>query len=427
MKLIYIVISLLLILQSYSVYALQNHPLAILWDIDDEDVPEWLELERDLIAIDDILRPILEEEESFISSFGGTYINIFNRTIIVNTVDFSKVDELLALPQIKPYNNSLYFKEANNSLSQLKNNFVEITWLSKLKHAKNLYILTDMEYNNIVLYFFDKQDNNTEFLNAVKPFNPTIFYFNQEETPQTRIRPRRDVNNSKREINSKLLSGDGIYNSANSGHCSVGFWAENIDKQDPLYIITAGHCFDYTSSTNDFYYLPWDWNATQTNLSYIGPMIYRTEYPDFSVIQVDGEDVSPSFAIRNTDNDQYKEFIITGDAPLSSHGVHACKSGYTTHFTCGFVKGLNGIFIREESFRSDLIVTDLYSESGDSGGPVMSFVSPQNLNSVVLHSIHIAGGAGLSAAHSIDKIFEDLKDLCCINRLKDLVLYLGNS
>ncbi|KAF0555595.1 S1 family peptidase [Gigaspora margarita] len=423
MKLIYILINLLLILQSYSVYALQNHPLAVLWNIDDEHVPEWLEFERYLIAIDDILRPILEEE-SFISSFGGTYINIFYGTIIVNTVDFSKVDELLALPQIKPYNNSLYFEEANNSLSQLKNNFAEIFWLSKLKHAKNLYILTDMEYNNIVLNFFNRKDNNTEFLDAVKPFNPTIFYFDGEETPPTIIRPRRDVDNSKREIRNRLLGGEGVYNSATSRPCSAGFWAVNKDEPEPLYIITAGHCINETSGRNDFYYLPWN---AQTNLSYLGPMIYSTDDPDFSVIQVNGEDVSPSFAISNTDNDQYKEFIITGDALLSSHGVHACKSGYTTHFTCGYVKGLNGIFISEEHLRSNLIITDLYSESGDSGGPVMSFVSPQDLNSVVLHSIHVAGGAGLSASHSIDEIFKNLEESCCIHSLKDLVLYLGNS
>ncbi|KAF0559604.1 hypothetical protein F8M41_005296 [Gigaspora margarita] len=97
-------------LQNYLVYASQNHPLAKLWDIYDEHVPEWLEFERYLIDLDDILRPILEEE-SFISSFGGTYINIFNETITVNTVDFSKVDELLALPEINPYNNSLHSKK----------------------------------------------------------------------------------------------------------------------------------------------------------------------------------------------------------------------------------------------------------------------------------------------------------------------------
>ncbi|RIB12532.1 hypothetical protein C2G38_2249439 [Gigaspora rosea] len=413
-------------LQSYSVYALQNHPLAILWGIDDKDVSEWLEFERHLIAIDDILRPILEEE-SFISSFGGTYINIFDGTITVNTVDFSKVDELLALPQINPYNNSLYFIEANNSLSQLKNNFGEISFLSKLKHAKNLYILTDMEYNNIVLYFFDRNDNNSEFLDAVKPFNPTIFYFDEEETPQPIIRPRRDVDNSKREIRTKLLNGDGL---DNGNLCSAGFWAMSRDEPMPLYIITAGHCINLTDHRNDFYYVPWDWdlNATQSKL-YLGPMIFHSqnENPDFLVIQVDGEDVFPSYAIRNTDNDQYKEFIITNDALVSSQGIHICKSGYTTHFTCGFVKGLNGIFIRKESYISDLIVTNLYAEGGDSGGPVISFVSPQDLNSVVLHGIHVGGGGGLAVANSIETIFKELEEESSIRRLQYLVLYLGNS
>ncbi|KAF0555592.1 S1 family peptidase [Gigaspora margarita] len=418
-------------LQSYSVYASQNHPLAVLWNIDDEYVPEWLEFERNLIDLDDTLRPILEEE-SFISSFGGTYINIFDGTITVNTVDFSKVDELLTLPEINPYNNSLHFKQANNSLSQLKNNFVELSFLSKIKHANMVYILTDMEYNNIVLYFFNRSVNNTDFLNAVEPFHPTIFYLDEEKTPQTIIRPRRDVDNSKREIRTKLLDGEGLYNTVNGYLCSAGFWAMSRDEPMPLYIITAGHCFDQTNHRNDFYYVPWnwDWNTTTSNLTYIGPMIFHSENanPDFSVIQVDGEDIFPSFAIRNTDNDQYKEFIITNDAPVSNQGVHICKSAYTTHFTCGFVKGLNGILIQEESFRTDLIITDWYSGSGDSGGPVMSFVSPQNLNSVVLHGIHVVGGGdiGFAAANSIETIFNELEE-SGIRRLQDLVLYLGNS
>ncbi|KAF0486343.1 hypothetical protein F8M41_022658 [Gigaspora margarita] len=283
--------------------------------------------------MDDILRSTLKEEP-YISSFGGTYIDIFNGTIIVNTVDFSKVDELRALPQINPFINPLHFKPANNSLIQLKNNFDEIYSLSRIKFAKNLYILTDMEYNNIVLYFFDSHDNNTEFLNAVKPFNPIIFYLNGEDFT--------NYNNSKREIRKKLLGGDGLYNRASNYICSAGFWAMNRYEPEPL------------------------------------------------------------------------------------HGVHICKSGYTTHFTCGFVKGLNGIFIRKEYISTDLIVTDLYSEPGDSGGSVMSFVSPQDLNSMVLNGIHVAGGAGLSVALSIEIIFEVLKE-SDMRKLVDLVLYLGNS
>ncbi|CAG8746788.1 34988_t:CDS:1, partial [Racocetra persica] len=190
MKANYILIKLLITLQIYSVYAQQNHPLAQLWNISDADVPEWLESERHLIGIDDILRPILEDDY-FISSFGGTYIDIFVELIYVNTVDFSKVDELLALPQIKPHKNFIYFREANNSMSQLKHNFGKISFLARINDAQKLYILTDMEYNNIVLYFFDRHIDNSEFLNAVERFNPIILYFDE---PQTIIRPRSGGN-----------------------------------------------------------------------------------------------------------------------------------------------------------------------------------------------------------------------------------------
>ncbi|RIB06950.1 hypothetical protein C2G38_2046399 [Gigaspora rosea] len=136
-----------------------------------------------------------------------------------------------------------------------------------------VYTLTDMEYNNIVLYFFD----NTEFLNDVEPFNPTILYFDEEETPQTIIRSRYDVDNSRREIRKKLLDGDGLYNSATRCPCSAGFWAMSKDEPEPLYIITAGHCINETSYQTYFYYLPWGWNDTQSKLSYIGQMIFRSE------------------------------------------------------------------------------------------------------------------------------------------------------
>ncbi|CAG8722922.1 14561_t:CDS:2, partial [Racocetra fulgida] len=100
-----------------------------LWNISDADVPEWLESERNLIAIDEILRPILEDDS-----------------------------------------------------------FTQITG------AQKLYILTDMEYNNIILYFFDRHTDNSEFLNAVERFDPTILYFDEPlSVTQTIIRPRSGV------------------------------------------------------------------------------------------------------------------------------------------------------------------------------------------------------------------------------------------
>ncbi|RIB24248.1 hypothetical protein C2G38_2169069 [Gigaspora rosea] len=178
-------------LQSYSIYAAQQHPLARLWDVEDTEVPELLKIERNLISIDELLRPILEQDD-FISSFGGTYINIFENHIVVNTVNYSKVDDLLALPQIISHEAFLHFNEANNSM---------------------------------------------KFINATKPFNPKIFYADNFTAPQNITRSRYVVNS--RNLKVKVLGGDGLYN---DGLCSVGFWAADRIISDKFYIITAGHC-----------------------------------------------------------------------------------------------------------------------------------------------------------------------------------------
>ncbi|CAG8671414.1 42893_t:CDS:1 [Gigaspora margarita] len=137
--------------------------------------PELLEIERNLISIDEILRPILEQDD-FISSFGGTFINIFRNHIVVNTVNYSKVDDLLALPQITSNEKFLYFNKANNSMSQIKFNFEQINVRADLIKPKQVFIYIDMLLNNNVLYFERSDINNTEFITAAKPFNPTIFY-----------------------------------------------------------------------------------------------------------------------------------------------------------------------------------------------------------------------------------------------------------
>ncbi|CAG8820629.1 12219_t:CDS:1, partial [Gigaspora margarita] len=189
MRVIYFLLILLSILQSHSIYAQRYHPLANLWEVDDTEVPEYLEFEKNLTAIDEILRPILEQDD-FISSFGGTSINIFENHIVVNTVNYSKVDDLLALPQITPHKAFLFFKKTNNSMSLLKHNFYKISSIAQIIHPKRVLIYIGMEYNNVVLYFLGHNINNTEFIDAVKSFNPTIIYEGSSPPSQNIIRPQ---------------------------------------------------------------------------------------------------------------------------------------------------------------------------------------------------------------------------------------------
>ncbi|RIB05641.1 hypothetical protein C2G38_2219087 [Gigaspora rosea] len=106
MRVIYLLIIVLISIQNYSIYAQQNHPLAKLWGINDAEVPEWLGTESHLKLIDGILRPILEFDDNFSSS------------------------ELLALPQISPFNESLHFENVTYSMKELKDYFQGITLMA---------------------------------------------------------------------------------------------------------------------------------------------------------------------------------------------------------------------------------------------------------------------------------------------------------
>ncbi|KAF0498864.1 serine protease [Gigaspora margarita] len=276
-----------------------------------------------------------------------------------------------------------------------------------------------MVANNNVLYFLDVNIDNTEFINATNPFNPIIVYPGNPPVSQNTKRSRYDVDSP--EIKIEVLGGDGLYNVQSGFLCSVGFWV--IDRFNPneFYLITSGHCYNKKVSLNEFSYVPW---GTETPALYIGPMEIAMINPyDFGIIYLNSNDVAPTFAIRNDDADQYKELIITDDAPASNVGIHICKSGYKTHLSCGYVFGLNGIYIEEKDYTiEDLIITDMSGDGGDSGGTVFSFVSPSNLNSVVGRGIIISGGRGIIAAQSLNTIFIELETLS-----RYFKLYLGDS
>ncbi|RIB14889.1 hypothetical protein C2G38_2143834 [Gigaspora rosea] len=418
MKAIYLLIILLLSLQSYSIYALQTHPLAKLWKVNDTEVPILLEFEKNLTAIDDILRPILEEDE-FISSFGGTYIDQIEDKLylVVNTVNESKVDQLLKLPKINPYEDFLYFFKTNNSMSRMKYNFDKIAAITQSFKPKDVLIYIDMSLNNVVVYLFNAlYFNNTKYINAVDPFNPSIIYEYTPSVPQNLLRPQHDA----RFLNIRILGGDGLYiknknNDSDNWLCSAGFWTSDRYNPNKKYIIIAGHCVENNFDHAMVFFQPW--NSTQPYVSYIGSSVYNPiNFYDIGIIHVENEDFFPIPAIKNTDADQYKELIIIDGIPVFSHGVHICKSGRTSHFTCGYVQGLNGIYSTGDRFALEIIITSTDVKGGDSGGPVLSFVSPQDLFLVVVHGIVINRG---SSAQSIDTIFHVIKE----NTGLDLTLY----
>ncbi|KAF0550185.1 S1 family peptidase [Gigaspora margarita] len=259
--------------------------------------------------------------------------------------------------------------------------------------------------NNNVIYVPNITDY-TEFINATKPFDPIIIDISNSSASQNLAQSRHKVY----PLNIKVLGGDGLYN-YQAGTCSAGFWVFDIDGG--FYIITAGHCYE----PGVWFHLPWGSNGPSLS---IGPMVFNSLNYDVGVIFLEDHDVTPTFIIRNDEADQYEELIITDGESVSSHDVHICKSGYKTHFTCANVFGVNGILVSIDGKISyDLIITGLRSDFGDSGGPVLSFVSPQDLHLVVVHGIYIAGAG---TALSIDKIFNELD-----KHYKNLTLYQGQT
>ncbi|RIB22790.1 hypothetical protein C2G38_2293809 [Gigaspora rosea] len=326
----------------------------------------------------------MRDENEFISSFEGTYIDLIEDELylVVNTVKDSKVDELLALPQINSYKDFLHFEKANNSISQIYLNFGEIIHITQSMRPQGVIVYIDMSINNNVLYILHSEIDNTEFINAVEPFNPSIIYEDPPPAPQNIIQSQ--LNDDFNSVELRILGGDGLYNNETESICSVGFWTRDKYNQNELYIITAGHCMD-------------EENVQKYNFFFMNHGILR--YPNAHILD---------------------QLIISDGVPVYSHGVHMCKSGSTSHFTCGHVLGLNGIYSSREGIAYELIITDMSAETGDSGGSVISFVSPQDLNLVAAHGIHILRGA---CAQPIDTIFRVIKE----NTERELTLYQRGS
>ncbi|KAF0461393.1 hypothetical protein F8M41_000426 [Gigaspora margarita] len=308
MKNICFILILLLSLQSYFGHA-QEHPLARLWKVNDNEIPKLLELERNLTALDKILSQILEQDD-YLTNFAGSYINLMNK------------------------------KETPYSLAQQTMN------LSPRKAGKVSVIIP---------------------------------------------------------------CGEGIFNHGPVSHgSSVGFWARDAINTKNTYIITTGHGIDSRRlGLNEFYPWPWENNEPppESRKNLIGtPEVVSVNTFDYALIKVEKKKFIPQFEVRNSDFAQYPTLFINDGLRASSHGIHLCKSGHTTHFTCGYIKGFNGIFGDEEGFTRNLIITDMLAKEGDSGGSVISFNALNNLRSVSLAGIHVAQSNNIAAGHSLETI-----------------------
>ncbi|RIB09263.1 hypothetical protein C2G38_2209395 [Gigaspora rosea] len=177
--------------------------------------------------------------------------------IFINTLNFFAADEIKNSPEMASYKDLLSFKEARNSLAELKHSFLWITKIANYHKLVSTAIFLDMKLNNVVIALNHKYDeDNKAYLMSIKKYHLILQY---------------------------------------------------IDLPNQLIQIS------------------------------LSPKTVESVQQVFGIV--------PRPSIRNSDSKQNAELFIRDDIAVSSHGAHICKSGLTTHVTCGNVRAFGGIYI----------------------------------------------------------------------------------
>ncbi|RIB24581.1 hypothetical protein C2G38_2031772 [Gigaspora rosea] len=239
------------------------------------------------------------------------------------------------------------------------------------------------EENNIIIFMYEEfNEINQGFIDAVEEYEPIIKFY----PLKTEKLSNSEISMDKRSLDIQVLGGDGLFTEFK--RCSAGFLA-TAKNEIKNYIVTANHCRnDKKGDVTKFFYGAWDEKPT---LEFVGsmPPTGFSSY-DFNLIDISNmsDSLKPSPAIRNSDSEQFRMLPIYDGIPVSSHGVHLCKSGYSTHVTCGFVKAFDVFsYVRSGIYSSELIMTSMLGRKGDSGGPAFAY---SDLGIVILNGIYVA-------------------------------------
>ncbi|KAF0476718.1 hypothetical protein F8M41_024347 [Gigaspora margarita] len=255
----------------------------------------------------------------------------------------------------------------------------------------------DSKINNIVIIICQGDRNysgNILFERAIRgsALRPIFKYFNCKNNDSTTNNNIPNPNNIKlektNEIVVKASGGDGVILENKEIDirqlCSLGFWAKDDKNED--YFGLAAHCYINSSqpllNSSQAFLIPWDSNLTRAAL--IGEMFYLDKQTDFGLIIKKNEEVKPDPVIRDSVN---TNLFIEDLIEVSSNGVHLCHSGINSHVECGYVEALNGFFARGViGFFTDIVISNVISFGGDSGGSVFSYKQDQKY--VSLNGIH---------------------------------------
>ena len=189
-----------------------------------------------------------------------------------------------------------------------------------------------------------------------------------------------------------LVGGAAI--TAESVRCSVGW---SVRSGTTLSVLTAGHCTEDATT--------WDGPDRRP----LGT-VTRSRYPgeDYGLIRVDAAAWRGSGQVAGGPT-------VTGSAP-SGIGAQVCRSGSTSGYHCGEIRGLDAtVNYGSGVVVSGLVRTSACAEPGDSGGPFLDPATAQAQGT-------LSGGSG-DCTTGGDSYFEPLAPL--LDRF-GLTLVTGN-
>ncbi|CAG8613918.1 15662_t:CDS:1 [Gigaspora margarita] len=262
--------------------------------------------------------------------------------------------------------------------------------------------------NNVVVYLNKDDPKNNRFIEKIENLDPKPIIKPFPKEVENEIIFNSSTLIEKRQLYLYVVGGSKIaaFFENRVKTCSAGFW---VKKDDEDYVATAGHCARNIPPIPTFYLI---------NRNYlIGKMEdYVLERNDVGFISKDGDEITLKPILRNKfymEPTQYLLYYIVDSSDITSRGIHVCKSGYATGFTCGEVLAFDTVYKFDSGkIVNNAITVQLIGNSGDSGGSLYRYHDGDNPSLFVdAVGLYIGGTFNVGAAEPIDKIFDFGYDL----------------
>lgn len=182
-----------------------------------------------------------------------------------------------------------------------------------------------------------------------------------------------------RPPNTSVYPGVAIVEETTRGTCTAGF---TLKIEGETFLTTAGHCGRGVGSR-------WEVTDSKGNRHFVGTTVYAKDDVtyDWSLIRL-----NPQVSYTSSFNIGIPLSTIILNSHDLEHGTQLCKVGNTTGFTCGQVL---------TTYSSGRIISDIRSDRGDSGGPVVAVINNVAYPVGLIEGGYSNGTVGIQALYNV--------------------------